>query len=128
MAGYYTEIVEVVAPSSAIAGQVVNVEVKIKNTYSSTIGILVGGALDYGVSPWPTIDFPTYQANVGPGAIHTFYGSFTMPSKGVTIHAYSYYYGGDGYWHFDDEKTKEVSLAELAAEFSQFKIGDYNKV
>ena len=53
MTGLYTQITEIVAPSSAIAGQLVSIEVKIKNLYSSVIGIMVGGALDYGVSPWP---------------------------------------------------------------------------
>lgn len=112
MAGSYTEIVEIVAPSSAVAGQRVDIEVRIKNTYSAAIGVMAGGALEYGITPWPTIDYPDYQANVAAGATHTFYGHFTMPDNDVTIHAYSYWYGSDGAWHFDDEKTKEVNLTE----------------
>lgn len=111
MAGSYTEIVEIIAPSSAVAGQRVDIEVRIKNTYSATIGIMAGGALEYGVVPWPTIDYPDYQANVAAGATHTFYGSFTMPDSDVTIHAYSYYYGTYA-WYFDDEKTKKVNVTE----------------
>ena len=128
MGGIYTEIVEIAAPSSAVAGELVSVEVKIKNTYSSTIGIMAGGALEYGVTPWPGINFPDSVANVSPGETHSFTGWFTMPDRDVEIHAYSYYYGGDGYWYFDDEKTKKVSLAELAPEFSQFAIADYSVV
>ena len=128
MSGTYAEIVEVVAPGSAAADSTVSVEVKVKNKHSSTIGIMVGGALDYGVTPWPGIGFPDYSANVEPGATRTFYGSFKMPSKAVTIHAYSYWYGSDGSWHFDDERTKKVNLAELAAAISQFQILDYSKV
>ena len=129
MTGLYTDIVEIVAPSSAVAGQTVNIQVKIKNKYSSTIGIMVGGALDYGVTPWPGIEFPADRANVAPGATHTFYGSFTMPGSDVKIHAYSYWYSAEtGYWYFDDEKTKNVSLAELVPAFSDFRIKDYIKV
>jgi hypothetical protein len=128
MAGTYTEIVEIIAPGQAVAGQRVDIAVKIKNTYSATIGILVGGALDYGVSPWPTITFSDNVANVAAGATHPFYGHFAMPDSDVTIHAYSYYYGSDGYWHFDDEKTKDVSLTELVPEFGQFEIVDYKTV
>ncbi len=36
-----------------------------------------------------------------------------MPSYAVTIHAYSWYEGVDGYWHPDDEADKNVSLAEV---------------
>jgi len=111
--GAFTEIVDIVAPSSAPAGSRVDITVKIKNLYSSTIGIMVGGALEYGVSPWPTITFPSPSANVGPGATYSFNGYFTMPSVAVTIHAYSYYYA-EG-WHFDDEAVKAVSLAEVFA-------------
>lgn len=128
MAGTYTEIVKIVAPSEAVAGQTVDIEVEIKNTYSATIGIMIGGALDYGETPWPTIDFPDNSANVAAGATHTFHGSFTMPDSDVTIHAYSYYYGSDGYWHFDDEETKDVSVTELVPEFSRFEIADYKTV
>jgi hypothetical protein len=109
----YAEITEIVAPSGAEAGSTVSVQVKIKNKYSLTIGIMVGGALEYGVSPWPSITFPTNQANVGAGAIATFSGSFQMPyyppGKEVTIHAYSYFYTDAG-WVFDDEKTRVITV------------------
>lgn len=124
----YAEIVEIVALDRATPDTVLTVEVKIKNTYSSTIGIMVGGALEYGVSPWPRIVFLSDQANVPAGETQSFQGLFTMPSSSVVIHAYSYYYGTDGYWHFDDEKTKRVSLAELVSAFSQFEIRDYSVV
>jgi len=128
MAGIYTEIVEIVAPDSAVAGSRVDVAVKIKNTYSAQMGIMVGGALEYGVTPWPGINFPSNQENVAPGAWAWFYGHFTMPNSSVKIHAYSYWYDSDGYWHFDDEKTKAVTLAEPAPAFSEFAISDYSVV
>jgi hypothetical protein len=29
-----------------------------------------------------------------------------MPGADVTVHAYSYFYGADGYWYFDNRATK----------------------
>ena len=124
----YAQIVEIVAPSQAVSGERVDITVRIKNTYSAPIGIMVGGALEYGVTPWPGITFPENSSNVNAGITHSFSGYFTMPNKTVTIHAYSYWYGADGYWHFDDEKTKSVNLATLTPEVSEFKIADFTKV
>ena len=126
-AGAYTEITLVEAPASATAGSLVSVRVTIKNKFSSEIGIMVGGALEYGVSPWPTISFPNYWSNFPAGVSYYFDGSFTMPAYAVIIHAYSYYYGGDGSWHFDDEKTKGVSLGAAEAEFQSLSVS-YAKV
>jgi len=123
----YAEIVEIAAPSRAAAGSRVDITVRIKNIYSSAVGIMAGGALEYGVTPWPGIDFPDNIANVSAGSTHSFYGSFIMPNSDVTIHAYSYYYGTDGYWHFDDEKTKEVGL-ETEAYFSDMEITRFVRV
>jgi len=124
----YADIIEIVAPSQAIAGSRVDITVRIKNTYSEAIAIMVGGALEYGVSPWPGIDFPENWANVNGGVTQSFSGYFTMPDKKVTIHAYSYWYGSDGYWYFDDEMTKAVNLASLSPQVSDFQIADYYKV
>jgi hypothetical protein len=53
----YAQIVEIVAPSQAVSGERVDITVRIKNTYAAAIGIMVGGALEYGVTPWPGITF-----------------------------------------------------------------------
>jgi len=113
----YADIIEITAPSEAAQGSRVDITVKIKNTYSAAIGIMVGGALEYGVSPWPGITFPSPSANVNAGATYSFTGYFTMPDKKVTIHAYSYWYGSDGSWYYDDEMTKAVNLTEERYEF-----------
>ena len=123
----YAEIVGIVAPSEAVAGSRVDIQVKIKNRSASPIGIMASGALEYGVTPYPGVEFPANWANVDPGAVQTFYGSFTMPSSGVKIHAYSYYYTAEG-WYFDDEMTKVIDLATLTPQVSEFKIADFNKV
>jgi len=122
------EITEIVAPSEAVAGSTVTIRVTIKNLASVEAGIMVGGALEYGPIPWPGITFPNSWANVPAGQTQSFSGYFTMPNSDVTIHAYSYWYGEDGAWHFDDEKTKNVSLTELAPEVTQFEISDYAKM
>ena len=124
----YADVIEIVAPSQAAPGSRVDITVRVKNLYSAPIGIMVAGALEYGVSPWPGINFPENSANVDGGATYSFSGSFVMPDKGVTIHAYSYWYGADGYWHFDDEMTKVVNLAALTPQVSEFKIADFYKV
>jgi hypothetical protein len=124
----YADVIEITAPSQAGSGGRVDITVKIKNLYSAPIGIMVGGALEYGVSPWPGITFPDYYANVDAGATYSFNGYFYMPDKAVTVHAYSYWYGADGAWHFDDEITKQVNLAALSPQVSEFKIADFYKV
>ena len=124
----YADIIEIAAPSEAQAGNRVDITVRIKNTHSAPIGIMVGGALEYGVSPWPGITFPSSSANVNAGATSSFSGYFTMPEKKVTIHAYSYWYGADSSWHFDDEMTKAVNLAEtVASQFGSIEIVSYER-
>ena len=121
----YADIVEIVAPAEAAQGSRVDITVRIKNTYSSAIGIMVGGALEYSVSPWPGVSFPEPSANVNAGDTQSFSGYFTMPDKKVTIHAYSYYYAG-GSWHFDDEMTRAVDLAqEVESQFGFIEIVNY---
>ena len=124
----YADIVEIVAPAEAFAGSRVDITVRIRNGYSSTIGIMVGGALEYGVTPWPGITFPDNTENIPGGVTSSFTGYFTMPDKRVTIHAYSYYYGSDGYWHFDDEMTRSVDLAEeVESQFGSIVIVGYQR-
>ncbi len=124
----YAEIVEIVAPAQAAPGALVNVTVKIQNLYSAPMSIGVTGVLDYGVTPWPDIQFPEDWATVDGGDVAEFSGYFYMPDKSVTIHAYSFWYGDDGTWHFDDEKTKNVAAAVLTPQISEFKIADFARV
>ena len=50
MAGAYTEIVEITAPGSAVAGDTVGIQVRIKNTHSATIGVMAAGEYVFGTS------------------------------------------------------------------------------
>jgi len=124
--GTYTEVTDIFGPSKVIPGSRVDITARIKNLYSSTIGILVGGALEYGVSPRPGVTFPSDQANVSGGASHDFAGYFTMPSKTVRLHVYSYYYGSDGTWHFDDERVVTIEIL-TGAEFRNLNVS-YSRV
>lgn len=131
MTGEYTQIVEIIAPSEAVAGETVLLTIRVRSLFTSPMGIMVGGALDYGISPWPTIDchYPDNQAIVGPGDTHSFSCDFVMPDSDVTVHAYSYWYGSDSAWHLDDEATKNISLlAVVKPTFSDFKIRKYDSV
>jgi hypothetical protein len=122
----YADIIDVVAPAEAVAGSRVDITVKIKNLYSDAIGIMAGGALEYGVTPWPGIEFPTNWANVPAGQTQSFSGYFTMPDREVKIHAYSYWYGG-GNWHLDDEMVKTVKVAEAVKGTITRKVLEYNE-
>ncbi len=125
----YADVIEIAAPSQAAPGDRVDITVRIQNTYFDTIAIMVGGALEYGVTPWPGIDFPEYWANVDRETVFYFSGSFIMPDRKVTIHAYSYWYGTDGDWYFDDEMTRSVEVAAAPQPaISDFRIVDYVKV
>jgi len=126
-AGAYTEVTGISAPASAIAGSLVQIQITIKNKYSSEAGIMARAVLEYGVTPWPVADIPNYWANVPAGQSYSFVGSFTMPAYAVIIHGYSYYYGSGGTWHFDDEKTKNVSLGEQEAVFNNLSVA-YRRV
>ena len=122
----YADIIQIVAPAEATQGSRVDITVRIKSTYSSGIGIMAGGALEYGVTPWLGISFPEPSANVAGGVTHSFSGFFVMPDKKVTIHAYSYYYGADSSWHFDDEMTRAVNPAqEVESQFGSIEIVTY---
>lgn len=120
-AGTYTQITDIWGAAPAYAGSRVDITARIKNLHSSEIGIMVGGALEYGVTPWPGITFPDDWANVAAGASKDFAGYFTMPSSTVKLHIYSYYYGGDGAWHFDDEKVVTFTVL-TGAEFRSLSV------
>ena len=128
MSGQYVEVISIVAPNEAVAGGIVDVTVTIRNISSYELSAMVGACLEYGVSPWPEVTFPYNSVTLNPGESHSFNGPFTMPDKDVTIHAYSYWYGTDGYWHFDDEKTRSVNLTTIEVGFRNLDITSWIKV
>ncbi|MBA7659736.1 hypothetical protein ES703_67728 [subsurface metagenome] len=106
--GAYTDIVDIVAPSSARAGETVSVTIKIKNIWTASVHVYAVGVWD---SEERFIDWLDYW--IPAGSTHSFSGSFIMPARDVTIHAYSYYEAADGYLYFDDEAQASVTLAEV---------------
>lgn len=108
MAGTYTDIVDIVAPSSAVAGEAVPVTIKIKNIWTDYVYVAAIGIWD---SEERFIDW--LKEWIPAGATRSFSGSFIMPNRGVTIHAYTYFQAGDGNWYSDDEAEKDVALAEV---------------
>ena len=108
MTGVYTDIVEIIAPSSARAGEWVAVTIKVKNIWTYSLGVWTTGIYD---SEELFIDFEDW---IPAGSTHEYMGGFIMPDRDVTIHAYTYYLAEDGY-HFDDEAEKAVSLEEVLA-------------
>lgn len=121
MTGTYTQITEIIAPDNAVAGSIVRAEVHIKNIYSANIHIYCVAVLEES----RFIDWLDLWQS--PGQTLWYAGSFTMPSKGVTIIAYSYYMGVDGYLYLDDSKSKSVALAALVPTVTEFKLADYVK-
>lgn len=128
MSGTYVDVISIVAPNEAVAGGTVDITVTIKNISSYLLSAMVGAYLEYGVSPWPEVTFPYNSVTLNPGEIHSFNGPFTMPDHDVIIHAYSYWYGNDGLWHFDDEKTRSVDLTTIEEVFSNLDITNWIKV
>jgi Cys-rich repeat protein len=102
----YTQIVSISAPSSAAAGEEVEVTVRIKNIYTTTFSVACIAVRD---TVDRFIDWETY--NISPGSTHSFTGSFIMPDSDCEINVFSYYYGVDGYWHYDTEDSRDVDIA-----------------
>lgn len=123
MTGTYTEITEIVAPSSAVAGETVPVTIKIRNKYSASLHVAAIGTYD---TLERFIDWLDYW--IPAGETLSFSGSFIMPDRGVTIHAYSYYEAEDGNYYYDDEAAKDVSLAEVFAGMISRKELEYDDI
>jgi hypothetical protein len=120
--GTYTEITEIAAPSSARAGQKVDIEVKVKNLYSAPVYITVTGVVS-----GTELYFGSIYYAVPALGMQSFYDSFVMPNKSVRLTAASFYWTGSE-WYKDDERYVDIALAELVPEFSQFEIKDYTIV
>jgi len=118
----WTDIVEIIAPSNARAGDSVGVTVNVKNLGDYTFSIAVTGVFD-----GTEIPFSPGSAAVDGGATYPFSSSFIMPSKKVTITAYSWYWTGSE-WHQDDKRVVNVNLTEeVKPEFANVAITKYER-
>lgn len=102
--GAYTEIVNIIAPAQAAYGDLVTVEVRVRNLYSEPIYISVAGQYNGAL-----ISFSPEYANVGAGATYSFTGSFSMPNNDVRLHIWSYYWTGEE-WYPDDYSYVDIAL------------------
>lgn len=119
------DIVKITAPSSAEAGKQVIIDVSVKNLGLAPAGyndIAITGVFDSTSLSWQ-FDY----LNVAPQETVIFRGWFTMPSKKVTVKAYSWYWDGSK-WVLDDSVSIDIALTTLEPEFSGFSISDYSKV
>ncbi len=118
----YADIITIDAPSSAPAGEQVIVDVSVKNISGSDQYLAVTAVYDSTSFP-----FQFDYLLVSPGQTVIFRGWFTMPSKNVKVTAWSWYWDGSK-WVQDDQMTKDIALAVLTPQVSEFQILDFSKV
>lgn len=107
MTGTDTEIVEIVAPSGAIAGSLVTVEVRLKNIFRDWLWLAVTGKLFY--YNGTGFSFSPECAEVDSGETYSFTYSFIMPSNDVWIDVWSWYSDGTK-WIYDDYGSAYIAL------------------
>ena len=120
--GAYTQITEITAPSSAIAGDTVYIVARVKNLGTYAFYIAVTAVYDSSDIPIT----PSYQS-IAPGAIGVYNGYFTMPNNKVRVYVWSYYWTGSA-WYLDDQAYVDIALAVSKPVVSAFQIADYAKV
>ncbi|GAI67797.1 unnamed protein product [marine sediment metagenome] len=104
--GAYTSIDAIIAPASASAGDLITIEVRVRNLHTGAIYIATTGRYN-GVDILPTEDY----AIVDPGATHSFYFSFSMPDNDVELRVWSWYWTGTE-WYQDDYSYVDIALEE----------------
>ncbi|MBC8477632.1 MAG: hypothetical protein H8D49_04740 [Dehalococcoidia bacterium] len=117
----YADIIKVDAPSSAIDGATVIVDVSVKNIGTSDQNLAVTAVFDSTSFP-----FQFDYLLVSPGQTVIFRGSFTMPLKNVTITVWSWYWDGSE-WVQDDLYEKQISLGQATSEFGSIEIIRYER-
>ncbi len=122
-AGSVTDIVKIDAPASAAPGDTIVVYVWVKNLSADEKYIAVTGVYDSSPLSWLN-DY----LSVPPGetAVFRSYG-FAMPNKKIRVTAYSFWWDG-AQWVYDDTAFVDISLLTLTPQFSNFGIGEYDKV
>ena len=116
------DIIRIDAPSSSPAGDQVTVDVSVKNISGSDQYVAVTGAFDS-----TTISFQFDYLLLSPGQTVIFRGVFTMPSMNVRVTAWSWFWDGST-WVYDDQMTKDITLAVSTPQISEFQISDFSKV
>ncbi len=102
----YTDVIKIEYPTEAVAGELVTIQVFIKNQYSASIYIAPRAIVNSVIPVTFTIPYAVFPA----GATYYFTGTFTMPSENAVIRAESYYWSVDDEWVFEDYQTRTVRL------------------
>lgn len=118
----YADIVRIDAPSSASQDDQAIVDVSVKNISGSDQYLAVTGVFDSTSFP-----FQFDYLLVSPQETMIFRGWFVMPSKSVRVTAWSWYWDGSK-WVQEDQVTKDIALAALTPQVSEFQIADFYKV
>ncbi|MBA7577665.1 hypothetical protein ES708_19518 [subsurface metagenome] len=109
MAGKYTDIIKIDAPSSAAQGKRVDVSVRVKNIDTENHVIACVAEVD-------GLRFIDEVQLIEAGETNSYSGAFLMAGGDVTIYAYSYYpepWTTPTKWILDDTDEKDVALAEV---------------
>ena len=117
----YADIIKIDAPSSAVDGATVIVDVSVKNIGDSDQHLAVTAVFDSTSFP-----FQFDYLLVSPGQTVIFRGWFTMPSRNVRVTTWSWYWDGNE-WVQDDQVTKDITVASLVAEFANVEITKYER-
>ena len=117
----YADIIKIEAPSSAIVGATVIVDVSVKNIGASDWNLAVTAVFDSTSFP-----FQFDYLLVAPGQTVIFRGWFTMPSKNVKVTIWSWYWDGSQ-WVQDDLSEKQISLDQATSEFGSIEITRYER-
>jgi len=117
-AGTNTEISQIIAPTSADAGALVNVEVRVRNIHAQTLAAIA--VVRYNEFDLPQ---PDYQW-IDPGATQSFFFSFTMPGMNTKVHVWTAY-ATETEWIIDDYGSIDIALTGAPqAEFSRVRYWD----
>jgi len=107
MTGTYTDIVNVIAPSSAVPGEQVTVEVQVKSINPSGAVVTVTGNI--GGIP---VYFGSKSYALPYGYSQSFYETFIMPSSNAIVYVWSWIQYSDGSWQVDDETSVAINVEE----------------
>ncbi len=102
--GAFTDIVDIVAPSAAAYGELVSVDVRVRNIGDYAFYIAVTGRYD-----GTDIYFLPDYAYVEAGSTTTLHQTFTMPDKAITLDVWSFYWTGEE-WIQDDSESVSISV------------------
>lgn len=103
-AGLATDIVDIIAPSEAVYGGQVSIEVRLKNIYDAPMYLSVSARYN-GID----IAFTPSYVVASPGGTYSFLTSFTMPNKAIRLDVWSFYWTG-AEWIEDDHDSVNIAL------------------